>query len=80
MANMSYCRFRNTLGDLNDCVEELEHPTMERDEETDDIREMVPAKLNEDEQRARYQLIQLCIKVAENFDPDDYPLPNFPGR
>lgn len=24
MANMSYCRFQNTLSDLNDCVEWLE--------------------------------------------------------
>lgn len=25
MANMSYCRFRNTLEDFKDCVDALEH-------------------------------------------------------
>lgn len=24
MANMTYCRFRNTLGDFEDCIDEIE--------------------------------------------------------
>lgn len=26
MSNMSYCRFRNTLGDLQDCLDNLDAP------------------------------------------------------
>lgn len=32
MANMSYCRFRNTLQDLRDCAENIEKPLTDRDE------------------------------------------------
>jgi hypothetical protein len=33
MSNMSYCRFRNTLGDLRDCVDHLDEPLGNEDEE-----------------------------------------------
>ena len=33
MANMSYCRFENTLGDLNDCVEALNNNNVSSDRE-----------------------------------------------
>lgn len=32
MANMSYCRFRNTLGDLRDCFDNMEEPIGSREE------------------------------------------------
>jgi hypothetical protein len=32
MANMSYCRFQNTLGDLEDCVEHIEDELRSEDE------------------------------------------------
>jgi hypothetical protein len=32
MANMSYCRFRNTLGDLRDCEESLLDDDLGEDE------------------------------------------------
>lgn len=49
MGNMSYCRFRNTLPDLRDCYENI-----------DDIE-----NANEDELRARKNLIKLCVEIAE---------------
>ena len=32
MSNMSYCRFRNTLGDLHDCAEAMHDNDLSRDE------------------------------------------------
>ncbi len=32
MPNMSYCRFRNTLGDLRDCRDSLREPIDNREE------------------------------------------------
>jgi len=52
MSNTSYCRFRNTLPDLRDCYENWEHP---EDEE------------NEDEIRAREELLKLCHKIVDDF-------------
>jgi len=51
MPNMSYCRFKNTLGDLYDCVEHMY-------EDVDD--------LSDTEAEARVQLIRLCCQVAED--------------
>lgn len=33
MANMSYCRFRNTCGDLSDCEEHMGDDDLSREEE-----------------------------------------------
>lgn len=52
MSNMSYCRFRNTLEDLQDCEENMA--------DTDE--------LSDDEARARKRLIALCMKIAEDYD------------
>jgi len=51
MANMGYCRFRNTLNDLRDC-----EPHM------DDA-----GKLSEEEKEARLKLIELCEAIAGNY-------------
>lgn len=40
MGNMSYCRFRNTLGDLQDCYESWEEAT-EPDEKRAQARLLV---------------------------------------
>ena len=48
MANMSYCRFQNTLGDLEDCFENI-----------DDIQNM-----SDEEKEAREQLIDICCDIA----------------
>lgn len=57
MANMSYCRFRNTLADLRDCRIALS--------EVHDFSE-----LSRDEGRAAVWLIKTCIKIAEDYGDD----------
>ena len=55
MANMSYCRFENTLADLRDCERNM-------DETYDmDRREAI----------ARKHLIELCRDIAEQFEDVD---------
>lgn len=51
MANMSYCRFRNTLQDLDDCYEHMD--------ETDE--------LDKEEILARGRLIQMCQSIANDY-------------
>ena len=55
MANMSYCRFHNTLIDLEDCYEDMQFGN--------DFSE-----LSLTEQEARNELVALCKKIAEQFD------------
>lgn len=50
MSNMSYCRFRNTLNDLQDCYEHIGE-----DEENE---------LSEEEFKAKRNLIDLCVDIA----------------
>ena len=50
MGNMSYCRFENTLHDLEDCWENFEDPQGE---------------LSESEERCRKKLVKLCREIAE---------------
>lgn len=52
MGNMSYCRFRNTLGDLDDCWDHLE-------EDMDD--------LSDEEKMARKTLIKVCCNIAADY-------------
>lgn len=51
MGNMSYCRFENTLQDLEDCYENI-----------DNINE-----LSADELKARKVLIKLCVDIAIDY-------------
>ena len=53
MANMSYCRFRNTLIDLEDCVNFLESGG---------------GSLSNDEQRAAFILIKRARELTEMFE------------
>jgi len=57
MANMSYCRFQNTVGDLQDCAE------------ADGLYE--PETLSDEEQKARRRLIRLCKDIAAEFEDDE---------
>lgn len=52
MANMSYCRFQNTLRDLRDCYE------------SDDMWD--GEDLSDEEKRARLALIRLCAEIASD--------------
>jgi hypothetical protein len=56
MSNMSYCRFRNTLSDLRDCVDHIDDE-VETDEEEG---------LSQEEASAREKLIELCRWIANN--------------
>lgn len=48
MANMSYCRFRNTLSDLQDCYDAL----LDKEER------------GRDEEKAARDLVQLCKDIV----------------
>lgn len=52
MANMSYCRFRNTVLDLDDCWNNMD--SLEPDD-------------NPEEFNARLRLIRLCCEIALNY-------------
>jgi hypothetical protein len=47
---MSYCQFRNTLGDLRDCYEDMDHEDISPEEED-----------------ARRRLVNLCLRIADDF-------------
>ena len=61
MANMSYCRFHNTLSDLNDCESAL-NDFINNDENTIESAE---------ERRKAKQLIELCSYIAGNYSAED---------
>ena len=50
MSNMSYCRFKNTLGDMEDCIEAIEQGETK--------------ELSDTEQEAYFNFIESCVKVA----------------
>lgn len=54
MSNMGYCRFSNTLSDLEDCYEHME------DKE----------ELSEAEYHARYKLIEMCRNIAHDYEDE----------
>lgn len=58
MSNMSYCRFQNTLADLQDCLDAL-----------CDINGNLSA-LSKEEARAADELILVCEEIANNFTQD----------
>ena len=51
MANMSYCRFQNTLSDLRDCY--------------DHMADFDEGRLSPDEHKAACRLMDLCEKIAK---------------
>lgn len=57
MANMSYCRFQNTLQDLRDCLDALN--------EMSDFEK----ELSEEEAAAAKRLLKLCRSMADDFLP-----------
>jgi hypothetical protein len=59
MSNMSYCRFRNTLSDLQDCNDHL-----------DDVNEAT-CDMSEEEKRARKRLIALCKLIAGDYGDEE---------
>lgn len=45
MANMSYCRFRNTYDDMKDCIKALEERNIHLSEEKEKAKEMIKSFL-----------------------------------
>ena len=61
--NMAYCRFRNTLKDMQDCLENIDK----------DFREKTP--LSKDEWAAREEMISVCQDIIDSMsdvDSTDY--------
>lgn len=59
MSNMSYCRFENTLADLEDCYEAI-----------DDTR-FNTNNLSDSERKAYEKLIELCATISEYFSEEN---------
>jgi hypothetical protein len=55
MANMSYCRFRNTLSDYSDCVNALEHYMYDGE---DDVT-------SDEELKAARQLLEMSFNILD---------------
>lgn len=64
MSNMSYCRFRNTLSDLQDCEEALEEVGIPSDD-----------ALSTEEARAAVQLVETCFRIARVFADKPITIP-----
>ena len=54
MANMDYCKFENTLGDLRQCYD-----NMDIDDDASDY-----------EKRARQSLLLLCKNIADDYESE----------
>lgn len=52
MANMSYCRFRNTFEALQDCFDAWENED---------------ADLSSEEKQAKERLLALCVEITQGF-------------
>ncbi len=59
MANMSYCRFQNTLHDLRDCQNALDDGVLEE------------GSLDEEEASAARRLINVCQEITEEYIDED---------
>jgi hypothetical protein len=62
MANMSYCRFENTLRDLSDCAHHMDDPGYA---EAKDKGQHEDEELSISETQARKQLVALCKEILE---------------
>ena len=62
MANMSYCRFENTYGDMKDCVTAMEEAMDEGVSLKEFVREM-----STDERSAFQRMAALCKRMMEAY-------------
>ena len=65
MSNMSYCRFHNTLSDLEDCKDVLDSG-----EGITTVNEYKD-KLSDTEIDKAIELLEMCREIAENFENID---------
>ena len=57
MANMSYCKFENTLDDLEECRGEMTHCVSVEDMD-----------LSESELSALHQMVECCSEIVEMYE------------
>ena len=76
MANMSYCRFRNTEGDLDDCLEALDYNEELSDEEFKACKRMINNFLDFCKCRALseidYDRVEEFFDMEINREEDEY--------
>lgn len=65
MANMSYCKFENTVIDMRDCINTLH-------DFDGNIEEMMTSASSPYEARAMKKFLRLCEEVANEFVYEDY--------
>jgi hypothetical protein len=61
MSNMSYCRFQNTVQDLQDCYDNMGSIGEYEDDVSDNDRR---------ELKSRERLIKLCVDIAIEYGDD----------
>ena len=66
MPNMSYCRFRNTLNDLQDCYDALTDF-----DEHDSVEEIIKS-LDPEEKRACKRLLDLCKDIVTDCIEEEF--------
>lgn len=59
MANMSYCRFQNTLTDLRDCQNALDEGALD------------DSNLSEEEERAARALLRTCREMVDDYGEEN---------
>ena len=70
MGNMSYCRFQNTSGDLQDCIDSLENYDSEEDKGYKNLSK--EEKRKADEMREQCETyIRIYDEVTEEEDEED---------
>jgi len=62
MSNMSYCRFHNTVSDLQDCIDAMDELT--------NLNEY-GEKMSRSEFMKAMELIEMCREVSEQFEDVD---------
>ena len=69
MPNMDYCRFENTLSDLQECIADLEHRNYKLDG-----RNREGGHLSRREQSAALEILILARELAEQYNDqlDDF--------
>lgn len=73
MPNMSYCRFTNTLADLEDCRDQLiNYNCLEEKDQYDKF-------LSQTEFIRAKELIEMCREISENFEHIDLDEIQFKG-
>lgn len=68
MPSMSYCRFENTVLDLQACLNDLEEAL----DEGKTLQEFIDSRSSEYESRAVMRLIDLCQQVADTYEEFEF--------